>query len=870
MSSVQPKAKRAGRLKIYLGMAAGVGKTYSMLADARSDLDRGQDVVVGYVEPHGRVETESLLEGLPSIPIREIDHRGVKLKEFDLEAALARSPGVLLVDELAHTNASGSRHVKRWQDVAELLEAGIDVRTTVNIQHVESLRDVVAKTTGVFVQETVPDGFFDSADEVELVDLPPEELHQRLQEGKVYVPEKIDQALTGFFKRENLMALRELALRNTAERVDEEMRRFRSLRALEIQGHTKERILVCVAPNRMAPRVVREAKRLATNLHAELLAVSVESPRQGGLSDKARSDLDYALNLAKDLGAATVTLGADDIVEEVLRFARAEGVTTIVVGKPVRKRWREILFGSVVDSLIRASGEIDVLVITGAEELGTPLIVRRTPTPSSWQGYGFALIIVGICTGLGFLMFEQFDAANIIMVYLLGVAVVASRLGRRESLFAAILAVAAFDISFVPPRGTFAVSDVQYLVTFGIMLVVSYLISTLTIRLKDQNEASTQRERSTAALYDLSRQLASMRVADEMAIAAATKASHLIEAPVTVIARPPEGDLEVVAPSSNGFEKASNEWAVAVWASDHGKPAGRTTDTLAGSAGLYFPLRSSHGCLGVLGVDLSHRAALDSARLHLLEAITNQLAGAIDRSHLARATAEATLAIEGERLRSSLLSSASHDLRTPLSSIEGAAGILAGQTEWTDSSRELAVTIREEAERLGRLVRNLLDMTRVESGATELNLDWYTLEELIANAIRFTAGQFERAPEVIVQPGTPLGHIDGVLIQQVFVNLLENAARHAGSHAAVQIRVGFDGDVVFAEVQDDGPGIGVELRDRVFQKFDRSSGPGFGLGLTICRAIMQAHCGSIAIVDRGAGATFRLEFPRAVELAGVS
>lgn len=858
-------SKKRGRLKIYLGMAAGVGKTYSMLSDARGDLDRGQEIVIGYVEPHGRQETEDLMAGIPQIPPREIDHRGVILRDFDLEAALLAHPRIILVDELAHTNGPGSRHLKRWQDVAELLDAGIDVRTTVNIQHVESLRDVVAKTTGVFVQETVPDSFFESADEVELVDLPPEELHQRLREGKVYVPEKIDQALGGFFKRENLMALRELALRHTAERVDEEMRRFRAQRELDAPWQGKSKILVCVAPNRMAPRVVREAKRLATNLHADLLAVSVESPRQGILNEKARADLEYSLNLARSLGAQTATLGADDIVQEILRYARGEGVTTIIMGKPVRPRWRELIFGSVVDSLIRTSGEIDVLVITGAEDQGTPFLVRRPETSAGYSGFAAAFAVVALCTGIGFLMHDRFDLANIIMVYLLGVAVVSSRLGRNESVFASFLAVAAFDVCFVPPRGTFAVSDVQYLITFATMLTVSYLIGSLTLRLRAHSEAAALRERNTAALYDLSRQLASLRSTSELAAVAAVKASHLMEAPVAVIARPPEGELDVVVPSANGFERTANEWAVATWTADQGKPAGKTTDTLAGASGLYLPLLSSHGCLGAVGVDLSSKSDFDPARRHMLEAITNQLAGSLDRSYLAKASEEAQLAVEAEKLRSNLLSSVSHDLRTPLASIEGAAGILSSNETLDAKSRELVFTVREEAERLGRLVRNLLDMTRVEGGALELNLDWYGLDELLANAIRFTEGHFDKKVSVEVAPGTPLVKVDGVLVQQVLINLLENSARHAGRGADVRISTSFDRANVVLDLQDIGPGIPIESLDAVFDKFQRQNTSGFGLGLTICRAVMTAHGGTIEALPSADGAHFRLKFVRTAE-----
>lgn len=847
--------KKRGRLKVYLGMAAGVGKTFSMLSDARADLARGRDVAIGYLESHGRRETEDLAEGLPRIPLREIDHRGVSIKEFDLDAALERRPEILLVDELAHSNAPGSRHVKRWQDIAELLEAGVNVRTTVNIQHIESLRDVVAQITTVFVQETVPDSFFDLADEIELVDLPPEELHKRLEEGKVYVPEKVEQALTGFFKKANLLALRELALRHTAERVDEEMRQTRSLQDVAEPWHAKERILVCVAPNRMAPRVVRAARRMASSLHAELIAVTVDSPRQSTVSEEGRAQLDAAMALAEKLGARTVALSGDDIVSEVVRFARSENVTTVVVGKPIRRRWRELVFGSMVDTLIRASGEIDVLVITGAEEHGTDLIVRRMADPPVWQNYIWVLGIVGIATGLGSLMVDRFDLANIVMVYLLGVAYVSVRFGRTESLVAAIVSVLCFDVSFVPPRGTFAVSDAQYLVTFSIMLVVSLLISTLTLRLKTQSQASSKRERDTAALYELSRQLASSRKRDEMALVAAKKASEVAGADAVVFAK--EGDRpSVLAPSKSHFEDMPNEVAVVNWVFDNFRPAGRGTDTLAGAQGTYVPLVGSAGCVGVLGI----ATAPDAASRHMLESIANQLATALDRTHLAKESHEASMRVEKEKLRSSLLSSVSHDLRTPLGAIEGAASGLLAQSDLSPRGRELASTVLDESERMARLVRNLLDMTRVEGGDVKLNLDWQSLDELIGSAALRSDRMFESPISLELPKDLPLLKLDAVLVEQLFANLFENAAKHAGSAAQVRVTAERKANGIEVCVSDNGPGLPEGDAEQLFEKFQRGKGTGFGLGLAICRAVMEAHGGTIRARNHD-GAEFIMTFP---------
>lgn len=846
---------------MYLGMAAGVGKTYSMLSDARSDVDRGYDVVVGYLEAHGRKETEDLAVGMERLHLREEDHRGVKIKEFDLDAAIERKPQVILVDELAHTNGPGSRHIKRWQDIAELLESGINVRTTVNIQHVESLRDVVAQITGVYVKETVPDSFFELADEVELVDLPPDELHKRLEEGKVYIPDKVDQAITGFFKKSNLLALRELALRHTAERVDEEMRQSRTLLDVHTPWHARERILVCVAPNRMAPRVVRAAKRLATNLHADLIAVTVESPRQSGVSERAREQMQAAIELAESLGAQTVSLAGEDIVAEVLRYAESENVTTIVMGKPVRKRWREIVFGSVVDQMVRTSGEIDVLIITGAEEQGTNLMVRRKPEPATWQSYSATLIVIAVCTGIGLLMHDRFDPANIVMVYLLGIVSVSARYGRNESLVAALLGVALFDVCFVPPRGTFAVSDVQYLITFGIMLVVSLLISSLTLRLKEQTKAASKRERETAALYEVSRQLASSRKREEMAEVSARKAADVSGCETAVFIHGVNGQPELLAPSKSGFESAEKELGVVAWVFDNGRPAGTGTDTLAGAAAMYLPLKGSTDSVGVLGLR-PIAGEMDPSNRHLVEAIAQQLALALDRTRLAKDSHEASMRVEREKLRSNLLSSVSHDLRTPLASIEGAASSLVEQSDLSERSKTLAATVVEESERMGRLIRNLLDMTRFEGGDVELNLDWQSLEELIGSAILRTEPMFSKPLRVDLPVDLPLLKLDGVLVEQVFVNLLENAARHGGQEVEVEIKAVASSGSVQVTVSDDGPGIPSGEENLVFERFRKRGGSGFGLGLAICRAAMVAHRGSIVAQNRkGGGAEFVLTFP---------
>ncbi|MEQ1934261.1 MAG: sensor histidine kinase KdpD, partial [Fimbriimonadaceae bacterium] len=850
---------KRGRLKIYLGMAAGVGKTFSMLEEAQSEAKRHVDIVIGYLEPHGRAETEAMAAGLPKLPLRTLTHRGIEFTEFDLDGALARHPHTILVDELAHTNQSGSRHTKRWQDVEELLHAGVNVITTVNIQHIESLRDVVAQITGVYVQETVPDVFFELADEIELVDIPPEQLHQRLREGKVYGQEKVDQALDGFFKRSNLLALRELALRHTAEQVDKDLRQSRAGLRQEESWHTAERILVCVAPSKMAPRIVRSAKRLAASLHAELHAVSVESSRQRTITAENREYQEQAMILAERLGAKTAHLAGDDIVTEVINYARQASVTTIVMGKPVRPRWKVLTMGSVVDETLRASGDIDVLVITGAEAQGTPIFRRPEPTRASGRGYLEAVVATAVCTGLGFFITDELHLSNLIMLYLVGVVVVSMRNGIRESLAAAILSVCAFDFLFVPPRFTFAVTDTRYMFTFLVMLAVSVLLSVLTHRLRESSRAVSLRERTTAALFDLSRSLADSRKKVDMAQTTAQKASDLLNCPTAVFVQEEQG-LQLMAASTTGFENAPNELAVAAWVADHGQLAGATTDTLAGSRGLYVPLTGSNGTIGALGLELGKGEASELAKKHLIESIASQLAGALERAQFAKDSNVAALQAEAEQMRSNLLSAVSHDLRTPLASIEGSATSLLETHERSESGMELAKTIQDESLRMARLIRNLLDMTRVQ-GTIDLNLDWQSLDDLISNAVDRTSALFEYEVTITKPSEQILVKVDGVLIEQVIVNLLENAARYGGKKAVVHVELSSSKGFAAFEICDNGPGIVPGDETKIFERFHRGGKSGFGLGLAICKAAVEAHGGQISVRNLHPGAAFRVELP---------
>jgi two-component system sensor histidine kinase KdpD len=631
LAQAEEERERRGKLKVFFGATAGVGKTFAMLESARELKRRGIDVVIGWVETHGRKETEALLAGLEILPPRLDEHRGVTLKEFDLDAALSRRPAVLLVDELAHTNAPGSRHAKRWQDVEELLAAGLDVYTAFNVQHLESLNDLIGKITGVVVRETVPDSILERADQVELVDLPPEELLKRLQEGKVYMPEQAERAAQGFFRPGNLIALREIALRKTAERVEAQMQRYRELHGVAETWPVAERLLVAVSSGPNAARLVRAARRLAERLRAEWVVVYVETPAELRVSKEERDRAWQTLRLAEKLGAQTVTLSGERPAAEILRYARRRNVSKIVVGKPSRARWRDFLLGSVRDQLERQSGDIDVYVIAGEAGEGWPAAARRRAPRSERGRYGAALLITALAAGLSFLAHTWLGPTNLVMILLLGVVGTAFRFGRGPSIFASVLSVAAFDFFFVKPYYTFAVSDTEYLVTFGVMLITALTISTLTVRLRQQAEAADDRERRTAALYAMSRDLAAARDTDEILKAAASHIHSVFLSQVLLLLPDESGKVSERAGESVTFILDTREQAVAQWVFDHGRPAGKTTQTLPAAKGLYLPLKTSRGVVGVLGVHPADPESLASPeRLHFLEAFANQIALAVE------------------------------------------------------------------------------------------------------------------------------------------------------------------------------------------------------------------------------------------------
>jgi two-component system sensor histidine kinase KdpD len=871
---------RRGNLRIFFGAAPGVGKSFAMLGAARELKAEGVDVVIGYVELHGRPETEALLEGLELLPPLRLEHRGIALTEFDLDACLARAPKVVLVDELAHTNHSGARHAKRWMDVEELLDAGIDVYTTVNVQHIESLNDVVAQITGVQVRETVPDKVFDGADEVELIDLPPDELLERLREGKVYVDDKVRHALSSFFRKGNLIALRQLALRATADRVDAAMREYRQNHAIRETWAAGERILVCVGPDPLSERLVRAARRMSNALHAEWMAVYVETPHLVRLSREARDRVLQTLKLAESLGAQTENLSGESVAGELIDFARQHNISKIVVGKPSRSRWRDRLRPSLVDEIARNSGDIDVYVISGepgAQTVRPPRVPQRS---SKWPAYVKATVVVALVTLFCGAVFNTIERTNLVMIYLLGIVFVAARFGRGPSILASILSVSVFDFLYVPPRLSFAVSDAQYLITFAVMICTGLIISTLTARTKHQAHVARQRERRSSELYALSRELSQKRDMEELAEILVRHVTSAIEGQAAVLLPDAEGHLldpthfctrGTPAKSEMRYPVPGNDLGIAQWGYDHRQKSGHGTDTLASADAIYFPLNALRRCIGVLGLRPKDARQLSiPEQMHLLESFVNQAAIAMERVQLALAAQTADTQIASEQLRSTLLASISHDFRTPLASIIGATSTLLDDASTNlepSRRRELLRSTLDESQRLHRLVGNLLDLTRLTSGPIELKREWVAIDEVIGavlNRLRDTIGK--REIRLQIPDDLPLVRCDEVMIEQVVFNLVENALKHTPPESPVRITVKAWPAVMEVSVADSGAGLPAGEEQLVFDKFHRgrreAAQSGFGLGLTICRTIVDAHGGQISArnLPEG-GAEFRFSLP---------
>lgn len=861
--------KKRARLKIFFGFAPGVGKTFAMLELAQRLKKEGVDVVVGVVETHGRADTAALIEGLEVLKRRVVDYRGTKLEEFDVDAAIARKPKVLLVDELAHTNAPLGRHTKRWQDVIDVLDAGIDVYATLNVQHVESLNDVVAQITHVEVRETVPDSVLERADDLELVDLTPDELLMRMREGKVYGEEQAARAQSHFFQHGNLIALRELALRRTAERVDIDMQAYRRDHGIESTWAATERILVCVGPSPASARLARAAFRMAAGLRAPWIAVSVDTPRLRGMSEADRARLEAHLRLCETLGGEVVRLTGDDVSTTLLAYARTRNVTRIIIGKPTHAWWRDRFRGSLLDELVRGSGDIDVHVIRGTGEapIGTAAAAAQPFRPGPYLS---SALMVAMATALSTLLTRFLSLPDVVMIFLLGIMLVALRFGRGPSVLAAALSVASVDFFFVEPVYTFAVSDVRHTLTFCVMFVVGLVMSSLTTRLRHQEEGARLRERRTASLYALTREIGKTADLKETAVVAALHVQHALDAMVTVLIPSPDGPLEAVASSPGASPLAVDELGVARWAFEHGQLAGAQTATLSGARVQCTPLTSASGkAVGVLALRIdAQRRSFESDDRHLLDAFARQIAVAIERARYADEAKEALLRIKTEEMRSSLLSAVSHDLRTPLAAITGAATtLLDTQSGLPEAERlEMIQTICEEAERLERLVANLLEMVRLDSGTVTIKREWVPLEEIVGAALTRLESKLKlHIIQTTLPTELPLIAVDPVLFEHVFLNLFENAAKYTPPGTKIDVSARRQGEALEIEVADRGPGLQPGNEAKIFEKFFRGQHVGVGgvgLGLAICRSIVEAHHGSMSAHAReGGGTVFRITLP---------
>jgi two-component system, OmpR family, sensor histidine kinase KdpD len=868
LAQVEAQHARAqrGKLKIFFGASPGVGKTYAMLSAARLLVNQGADLVVGVVETHGRAETVALTEGLEILPRKEIEYRGHALNEFDLDAALARKPALILMDELAHANAPGSRHPKRWQDIEELLAAGIDVYTTVNVQHLDSLNDVVGGITGARIWETVPDKVFDAADEIVLVDLPPDELLQRLKEGKVYIPQQAERAMANFFRKGNLLALREISLRRTADRVDDDVLAYRRNQSVTAVWPTQESLLVCIGPGPGGERLIRKAARVATQSEVPWHAIYVETPKLQRRSDIERANVLKTLKLAQDAGARTAVLSGSDPAQAAVAYAREYNLGKVMVGRDERPFWNL----GFAYRLGRQAPELDVIQVASgsAERERRPAAVlsRDVELATRLPAYGVAIAAV-VAVAIAATPMRQFlDLANIVMLFLLAVFFTAVRLGRGPALLSAFLSVAAFDFFFVAPRLSFAVSDVQYLVTFAVMLIVAVITGQLTAGLRFQVTVAESRERRTKALYEMARELSAALAVEQIAEIAERFVAQGFNARATLLLLDVHDRLAVVA---GGAVDAEPDIGIAQWAFDHAEAAGLSTDTLPSAAMLYVPLKAPMRIRGILALrplDLPWLPTPEQQQL--LDTSATLIAIAIERVHYISVAQNALVHMESERLRNSLLSAVSHDLRTPLTALVGLAESLSlAGPALPRSQAEIAQAIREEALRTSALVNNLLDMARLEAGSVKLRREWQPLEEVIGVALQARASVLAKhAIRVELPADLPLLEFDAVLMERVFCNLLENAAKYTPEGSQIEIAARQQGDRVEISVADNGPGLPVGKEEALFEKFARgqaeSAVSGVGLGLAIVRAIVEAHKGSVRAENRAeGGARFVISLP---------
>lgn len=894
LAQVQEQERRAthGRLRIYFGASAGVGKTFAMLS-AADKVKEERDVVAGIVETHGRRETEALLDGFEVLPRKLMDYRGRTLTEFDIDAALARHPSLILVDELAHSNVPGSRHPKRWQDVEELLNAGIDVFTTLNVQHLESLNDVVGGITGIRVTETLPDTVFDEAGEVVLVDLPADELLARLKVGKVYQAQEAERATRNFFRKGNLIALRELALRRTADRIENDVEAYRVEKSIDSVWKTDSTLVACIGPRPGAEHVVRSAAQLAGQLNTDWHAIYIETPQLQRLPSARRESILKTLRLAEDLGATTAVLAGNDIAFAIAGYARSHNVSRIILGRghgtwpwrvPHLKRIASFAPDLDLIELGRASGREATVPVAAADAAETQAIADThaaaddtDTSPPGRKLYKWRYLWAAAASLLTALvatpLLPYFDLANIVMLFLLTVVLVAVRFGRGASVAATVVAVAAFDFFFVPPRFSFAVSDFQYLVTFAVMLAVGLITGHLTSDLRYQARVASHRESRSRALYEFARELSGALQPEQVFEITRTAIQQTFRARAVLLLPDDSGRLQYPPAAQSGKPKEPNisvlDMGIAQWAFDRATPAGMGTDTLPASRLFYLPLVAPMRTRGVLAIQPGSRRwiLIPEQRQHL-DTFATLAAIALERVHYIEVAQDALVRMESERLRNSLLAAVSHDLRTPLTSVIGLSESLAmSKPPLSDAQRDLAQALRDEALRMHNLVTNLLDMARIESGGVNLNLEWHAIEEVVGSALRASQSLLAKHyVRVRLADGLPLVHFDAVLIERVLCNLVENAAKYTADGSTIIVAAEAANGLLKVTVSDNGPGLPPGREEAIFEKFTRGQRewaiPGMGLGLAICRAIVEVHGGTIrAEQSPDGGASFIFTLP---------
>jgi two-component system sensor histidine kinase KdpD len=864
----EERNENRGKLKIYLGAAPGVGKTYTMLHDAEDELNKGLDIVIGVIESHGRKDIDTMLSRFEKIKHQTVHYHEKELEEFDLDAALNRHPGLILMDEMAHTNAPGVRHKKRWQDIKELLDRGIDVYTTLNVQHIESISDDAAQIINAPVHETIPDSMIEMADTIELVDIPPEELLERLHEGKVYFPDQAKLAADQFFRKGNLIALRELALRVTAERVGAQVLLYRQGQGIEHIWPSRDRILVCVGSRPESRTLIRAAKQFVTALQASWIVVHVETPTMQGNTENRHLAIEN-LQMAEKLGAETRILTGTDIVKEIMSFAREQNVTQIMIWKHIHKRWWNFFSRSLADEIVRYCGEINVYIMTGELSKEQMKKLAKPKKGIAWKYYLMSLGIVSVATGIDFMLYQHLATSNIVMVYLLAVTIVALFGQMGPSIMASIVSVLAFDFFFVPPLYSFFVADVQYVFTMLVMLTVAQIISQLTVLTRRQAESARFAEQQTSALYRLSRQLASTRGIDNLLHIGCTYIGNVFDSKVIAL-MPIKNHLTVRAVSRTTASLDDKEMGIAQWVFELGQIAGLGTDSLSFSKALYLPLEGTQGTIGVLRVEPNNPDTLEPPeQRHLLETCAHQIALALEVDRLQEQAKVTELKVESERVREAVLNTFSHDLRSPLVAILGAAST---QIEMADQLDPIAVSglaadIYFEAEQLNRVINNLLQITHLESSPIKLSIQLQSLKDTIKLILDKSRKKLAERKVILEIPEIlPLIPFDSALIKEVLINLLDNAIKFSPHKTPIEIHVIIEIDCVVVSIRDHGRGINYDEINMLFEKFYRGRSltqeRGLGLGLAICYSIIKAHNGDIwAENAKDGGSIFYFSLP---------